>query len=40
MNKLQVPRVLNGIEDDLVSLKPPFVISYESMAVDVGQGNK
>ena len=40
MNKLQVPRVLNGIEDGLVSLKPPFVISYESMAVDAGQGDK
>ena len=40
MDKLQVPRVLNGKKDDQVSLKPSFVISYESMAVDAGQGNK
>ena len=40
MDKLQVPRVLNGKKDDQVSLKPPFVISYESMAVDAGLGTK
>ena len=40
MDKLQVPRVLNGKKDDQVLLKPPFVISYESMAVDAGLGTK
>ena len=38
MNKLQVPCVSDGTDNDEVSIKPPFVISYESMAVDAGQG--
>ena len=35
--KLKVPCVLNEKKDDLVSLKPPFVISYVSVAVDAGR---
>ena len=40
MEKLQVPRVLNGKKDVQVLLKPPFVVSYDSMAVDAGLGTK
>ena len=38
MEKLQVPRVLDESRGDQVLLKPPFVISYDSMAVDTGPG--
>ena len=38
MNKLQVPSVSDEAGNVEVSLKPPFVVSYESMAVDAGKG--
>ena len=38
MNKLRVPCVSDETDNDEVSIEPPFVISYESMAVDAGQG--
>ena len=40
MEKLEVPCVLNEKKDDQVSLKPPFLVSYESMATDAGLGKK
>ena len=36
MEKLQVPRVLDKRKDDQVLIKPPFVVSYDSMEVDAG----
>ena len=40
MEKLQVPRVLDERKDDQVLLKPPFVVSYDSMAIDAGLGTQ
>ena len=48
MEEFQVPRMqhsVNGVnenwaKDDTVLLKPPFVISYDSMAIDTGLGKK
>ena len=40
MEKLQVPHVFDERKDDQVLLKPPFVVSYLSMAVDAGLGTK
>ena len=38
MAKLEVPRLPEKEVDALVFFKPPFVVSYESMAVDAGLG--
>ena len=38
MNELQFPPVSDEAGNVDVSLKPPFVVSYESMAVDAGKG--
>ena len=38
MNELQFPSVPDEAGNVDVSLKPPFVVSYESMAVDAGKG--
>ena len=38
LNKLQVSSVLNETGDVVVSLKPPFVISYKTMSIDAGKG--
>lgn len=39
MAELEVPGVLNE-KNDQVSFKPPFLISYKSMAIDAGLGEK
>ena len=40
MNELEVPRLLDRNEDASVLLKPPFIVSYDSMAVDAGLGTQ
>ena len=40
MEKLEVPGVLNEKKNDQVSFKPPFLVSYKSMARDAGLGKK
>ena len=40
MAELEVPRLTEKDMDTSVYLKPPFVVSYESMAVDAGLGEK
>ena len=40
VDQLQVPRVLNESKDDEVLVKPPFLVSYVSMAVHAGLGEQ
>ena len=40
MAALEVPGVLNEKQNDQVSFGPPFLISYRSMAIDAGLGEK
>jgi len=39
MNELQFPPMSDQASNVDVSLKPPFVVAYESMAVDAGKGS-
>ena len=41
LKELEVPKMnRDNSEDENVSMKPPFAVSYTSMAVDAGLGNK